>query len=191
MGRFAGADEDYMKALHDAMQDAFNNNDNGINLSPVLRLQPISEAQLGRPNQLIVGEMWSSYVLDRPKIDVMILYFDPKCPHCEKMRPILDQLALEASNKKSLYPNGNLAVLELDVTNNDPLNDLSWTTPNAVPAIHLYPALSQSADSSKQHRIASDFIAYQGKPDLTDLKTFLLEHAVYQGKPSHDDKSEL
>jgi len=181
IGSLSQGNAECIESLETAMELAFGTSEN--RLTPVRRIQAVSEAELGRPNQLIVGDLWASFVLQRPKLDVLILYFDPNCPHCKAMRPILDKIAKKASLQGALYPQGNLAVMEMDVSANDPLQEDSWSTPPVVPAVHLYPAVFQ--------RSADNFVSYEGGPEVESLRTFLEAHAVYKGQKSLTKNEEL
>ena len=109
------------------------------------------------------------------------MYFDPQCGHCAKLQPELEELAAVAFDDHKLHPRGNLGMLQLDVTSNDP-NDGEWEMPSGVPVVHLYPAIC-SPQKAKQNgcppRNATDFVAYQGGPQKPDIIAFVEEHAMY------------
>ena len=109
------------------------------------------------------------------------MYFDPHCGHCKKMQPELEELASAAFDDGKLFPRGNLGMLQLDVTSNDP-NDSEWQMPSGVPVLHLYPALC-SSQAAKQGRCpprsASDFSAYSGGPEKASIVRFIEKHAKH------------
>lgn len=142
----------------------------GNQLPVVGRSEPREAARLTTPFKKIVGDMWREYVLERPGFDLLIEYFDPRCPHCKKMQPVLDTLAAAALEEGKLAPRGRLIMVQLDATANDPQD---WDMPGGVPAIHLYPA--QPAGSG--NRTKADFIAYSGAADRLELLGFIEQHA--------------
>lgn len=60
---------------------------------------------------LRTGSLWKPYVLGRAEADVLVLYFDPKCPHCAALKPVLEALAAQAHAANRLYPRGPFAVV--------------------------------------------------------------------------------
>ena len=50
-------------------------------------------------------------MLGRAEADVLVLYFDPKCPHCAALKPVLEALAAQAHAANRLYPRGPFAVV--------------------------------------------------------------------------------
>ena len=189
LGQLARPGPAVVDALSDALASAFATSGGGgavgsnpVNgLRPVKRTQPTSDARLGRPFQKIVGDQWRKYVLDRPSQDVVVMYYDPHCGHCAKLQPELEELAALAFDDHKLHPRGNLGMLQLDVTSNDP-NDGEWAMPSGVPVVHLYPAVCSPVKAKQKlcpQRNASDFVAFSGGPAKPEIIAFVEEHAKY------------
>uniref|UniRef100_A0A7S2B2F2 protein disulfide-isomerase n=2 Tax=Florenciella parvula TaxID=236787 RepID=A0A7S2B2F2_9STRA len=180
-GALRDADAASLNACDEALGKAFDPTTGTNLLIPNKRSEPLDAANMDYPLKSIVGSMWEDVVLGEAaaKQDVVIVYFDPDCPHCKKMLPVIEKVANEAESARP-----NLTFLQLDITANDPDG---WENPEGVPTVHLYPAL---ADGSKS-RGADEFVPYHGEPDVASLEGFLAKNAPLWGTGKAAGKSEL
>lgn len=110
---------------------------------------PIPEKN-DEPVKIVVGDSWADIVEDETK-DVLIEQYAPWCGHCKKLAPILDDLAADLADVKTLV------IAKMDATTNDAPKGYKA---QGYPTLHFFPAGSKAGVSYDGGRGKEDFIKF-------------------------------
>ncbi|KAF5480532.1 hypothetical protein F2P56_001273 [Juglans regia] len=120
------------------------------NLQPFMNSEPIPETN-NEPVKVIVADSLHDLVINSGK-NVLLEFYAPWCGDCEKLAPILDEVAVSFEN------DANMIIAKLDATAND--------IPTHIFEVHGYPTLYFKSASGK-------FVKYDGNGSKEDIIDFI------------------
>jgi len=131
-----------------------------------IKSEPEPESNDG-PIRHIVGSTFNKEVIDNDK-DVIIIYYGPMCPKCDKIKKIFENLA------EKWKDNDKLVFGELDITKNDARQHYS----QVYPLVELFPGKNKT-----------NVKTYDSLYTESEFQKFLEKESSYIG--SNKEKSDL
>lgn len=122
---------------------------NAGEITPTMKSQPIPEKN-DEPVKIVVGDSWTDIVEDESK-DVLIEQYAPWCGHCKKLAPILDELAADLKDVKTLV------IAKMDATMNDAPADYKA---QGYPTLHFFKAGEKKGKAYDGGRTKEDFVKF-------------------------------
>ncbi|CAK0812523.1 unnamed protein product, partial [Prorocentrum cordatum] len=111
----------------------------------------------------LVGSTFARVALD-PSLDVLVEFYAPWCPHCQRFQGVYEQLAQKAAVDG--WRDRGVVIAKMDATQNECEEDV-----DGYPLLVLYPAVR--ADRKFKQRAV-----YEGKHRLEAVAEFVLARAV-------------
>jgi len=116
-----------------------------------IKSAPIPESN-DKPVKVLVGNTFDELVLQTNQ-SVLVDFYAPRCPHCQALEPVLDELA------EMMLSQTQISIAKMDVTEND-----------APVAIEHLPTIMLFVPGFE------DPIVYEGDRSLEDLASFVIEN---------------
>ncbi|CAH8357220.1 unnamed protein product [Eruca vesicaria subsp. sativa] len=133
-------------------------------VSPHKKSQPIP-AENNEPVKVVVGESLDEMVFNSGK-NVLLEFYAPWCGHCQKLVPILDEVAVSYQSDPSVV------IAKLDATANDFPNDTFDV--KGFPTIYLRSA-------------SGNIVLYEGDRTKEDIISFIDKNKDTAGEPKKEE----
>ncbi|KAL9665435.1 hypothetical protein QQ045_020855 [Rhodiola kirilowii] len=136
-------------------------------VKPLIRSQPIPESN-DEPVKVVVTDSIKEFVLESKK-NVLVEFYAPWCGHCQKVAPILDEVAIHFEKDP------NVMIVKLDATQND--------VPQKTFHVKAFPTLYYKSSSGK-------IMLYEGDRSKEDFISFIEKHRDENDDGSISSKEE-
>ncbi|CAM9916407.1 unnamed protein product [Pylaiella littoralis] len=130
-------------------------------LKPHFKSEPLSEADEDDPLKTVKAASFERMVIDNPDNDVLVDFYAPWCPHCQRLGPIYGALAAKMEEREKLV------IADMDVSAND--LDYPGLSTTKLPTVLMFKAGSKDKPE-----------IYDGELELEPLEAFINEQATHK-----------